>query len=119
MVSGCGIKTRDCNLDRLSLSGFRQPDGGLTQLQAVYTAPEFSFSRHRLNVAVPFQGKCSQAQFDGSSNFFLGFGIIRQKADGMDLALSMTFVLFRMKLISFGRARREAVIAGEFPINLV
>ena len=56
-LSSCGIKTRDCNLDRLSLSGFRQPDRGLAQLQAGYTAPEFSFSRHRLNVAVPFQSE--------------------------------------------------------------
>ena len=79
-----------------------KPSPRLAQIQILHAAPELSLSRHRLNVAVPLQRERGQAKLDCGSDFVLSRSIRCQLADRIDLTTAVAFILFGVKLVSFG-----------------
>ena len=69
-------------------------------------------------MAVPLESKRGQAKFHRSPNSVLRRLIGGEQADGVDLATAMALVLGGVELVGGRGARREAVMTGEFAVDL-
>ena len=99
------------------MADLAEPNAWLTKIQVRHSTPEFSFSRHRLNVAIPLECECCQAELHCSSNPGLSLIVGGKLTNGVDLTASVALVFDRVNLVGLCSTGRKTVVTRELPKN--